>query len=94
MTTQYNTFQYEIFCIQVQSHAHRNKENMETQRLTTDYVPHIMYPKRKKTILCGGIVIEKDTKPQKLEKVFEEDLIPFGVSGVHVLRKCRFDSCH
>lgn len=94
MTTQYNTFQYEIFCIQVQSHAHRNKENMETQRLTTDYVPHIMSPKRKKKVLCGGIVIEKDTTAQKLEKVFKEDFIPFGVSGVHVLYKCRFASYH
>lgn len=66
MTTQYNTFQYEIFCIQVQSHAHRNK-NMETQQFTTDYVPHIIYPKKGGgPILYGSIVIEKDTKPQKL----------------------------
>lgn len=87
MTTQYNTFQYEIFCIQVQSHAHRNKENMETQRLTTDYVPHIMSPKRKKKVLWW----HSDRKRHygtETGKVFKEDFIPFGVSGVHVLYKC------
>lgn len=63
MTTQYNTFQYEIFCIQVQAMLIETRRTWK-QRLITDYVPHIIYPKRGENILCGSIVIEKEKVPE------------------------------